>query len=93
MEVIEVIKLGLQYMREKQMIDDIRIENPEEITHSLLHDLKNMVVDLQNVKERTLLLEERTHILMLENSKLRLLLEDICYEQSNLQPTKTRRKS
>ncbi len=46
-------------------------------------------------EERIRFLEERMNILLLEMSKLKLILEDICFEankESNLK-SKTRRKS
>lgn len=79
-------------------------ELSEQAYHDLLHDLKNFVIDLQNVKhkveeltadERIERLEARVNALMLENAKLKLLLEDVCHQVSmEYKPTpKTRRKS
>lgn len=89
----------------------------EENYHSFLHEVKEMTLDMQNLKarvmtaedfigqnykvdlanhnERITLLEERMNILLLENAKLKLILEDICNEVSNEQSPnpKTRRKS
>lgn len=83
MDVGEILKLGLQCLKENHMNHDIQIENPEEITHSLLHDLKNMVVDIQNLKLKTQILEEEAHIFRLENINLRDLMEDLYDEQSD----------
>lgn len=50
MDVATIISYGLEHLKVLSMDDGIKIENPELITHSLLHDLKSMVVDLQNLK-------------------------------------------
>ena len=87
----------------------------EENYHNFLHEIKDMVLDMQNLKARLLTtedfigqnykvdlesfdkritrLEERMNILLLENAKLKLILEDICYELSKEPPhnPKTRR--
>ena len=49
-DVATILSYGLEYLKVKSMDDGIKIDNPELITHSLLHDLKSMVVDLQNIK-------------------------------------------
>ncbi len=56
------------------MNDGIRIEKPEEIIHSYI---KNMVIDLQNLKDHYNKLEERVNILNLESDSLKYLLEDL----------------
>lgn len=61
-------------------------EVDESIFQSLMRDLKGM-------EERVSQIEERTNILMLENDMLRLILQDICFEQSKSNNQKTRRKS
>jgi len=58
-DVATVISYGLKYLKVESMDDGIKIENPEEITHSFLHDLKNMVVDLQDLKADGECLEDR----------------------------------
>ena len=76
----------------------------EENYHSFLHEIKNLAIDMQNIKEkveelttndRILRLEERMNILFLENAKLKLLLEDVCHEVSKdkTHKPKTRRRS
>jgi len=76
----------------------------EENYHSFLHEIKNMAIDMQNMKDKVELLsadaritrlEQCMNILLLENAKLKLILEDLCSEAEkklNLNP-KTRRKS
>lgn len=76
----------------------------EENYHSFLHELKAFAMDMKDIKskieeltadERITRLEERVNILMLENMKLKLILEDICHEASKefTPKPKTRRKS
>jgi len=89
----------------------------EDNYHSFLHEIKNMVLDMQHLKARVMttedfigqnykvdvaslddrmtMLEQRMNILLLENAKLKLILEDICHEVSKDTPhnPKTRRKS
>lgn len=95
-DVIEVIKLGLGQLiwRNPQMFEGKIIEDGS-LEHMLLHDLKTMVIDLQNLKQKTQMLEERTNILMLENAKLKLIIEDVCHEVSKeiTHKPKTRKKS
>ncbi|MCF1193225.1 hypothetical protein LRR18_16670, partial [Mangrovimonas sp. AS39] len=61
----------------------------ELITHSLLHDLKNLVVDLQNLKEDGKLLEDRFQLLceqqeMILNNydHIRSMLDDVIDAQT-----------
>jgi hypothetical protein len=68
MDVATILSYGLEYLKVKSMDDGIVIENPELITHSLLHDLKSMVVDLQNLKAN--------------QEYLRQMLDDALDEQS-----------
>ena len=80
----------------------------EESYHSFLHEIKDMVLDMQNLKTRMMTtenfigqnykvdlstmnaridtFEERMNILLLENAKLKLILEDICCEVSKYKP-------
>lgn len=62
------------------------------VDDSLLHDLKEMVIDVQNLKTNYKVLDERMNILLLENAKLKLILEDICQE-ATVRNNTTRRKS
>jgi len=76
----------------------------EENYHNFLHEIKNLAIDMQDIKEivkgltideRITKLEERMNILLLENAKLKLILEDVCHLVS-LEDTnkhKTRKKS
>lgn len=43
---------------------------------------QNYKVDLEHHNKRITVLEERMNILLLENAKLKLMLEDICHEIS-----------
>lgn len=74
----------------------------EENYHSFLHEIKNMAIDMRNIKEkveeltadeRITRLEERMNILLLENAKLKVILEDVCHEASKVYKPKIRRKS
>lgn len=109
MDVRKIIKLAMESLP----MSDLNEEN----YHSFLHEIKEMVLDMQNLKARVMttedfigqnykvdledhnaritLLEERMNILLLENAKLKLLLEDLCHEVSKEIPnkTKTRRQS
>jgi hypothetical protein len=96
MNVREIIKLGMESLP----MSDLN----EETYHSFLHEIKNMAIDMNNIKQkgeelttdqRIDRLEERMNILLLENAKLKLILEDICHEVSKEQNLnhKTRRKS
>lgn len=83
-DVATIISYGLEHLKVISMDDGIKIENPEEITHSLLHDLKNMVVDLQNLKEDGELLEQRFQCLckqhetlLSHNDYIRSMLDDV----------------
>ncbi len=83
-DVGTVISYGLKYLQAESMDDGIQIENPEEITHSLLHDLKNMVVDIQNLKADNLLMEDRFKMmcnqqdsLLSQNEHIRSMLDDV----------------
>ena len=51
------------------------------VEHSLLHDLKEMVIDIKDLKANYQVLEERMNILLLENAKLKLILDDV-YQSS-----------
>ena len=108
-DVRAVIKLALESLP----MTDLNEEN----YHSFLHEIKEMVLDMQSLKtrvmttedfigqnykvdlavfdERITMLEERMNILLLENVKLKLILEDICHEVSkeHTYNPKTRRKS
>lgn len=54
-----------------------------------IHDLENIQAEM-----RLVTIEQRMNILLLENAKLKLLLEDICHEQQRNNPKpKTRSKS
>ena len=82
-QVIDVIRLGLEQLiwREPEMFSGNIIQG-EDLEHSLLNDLKNMVIDLQNIVKKTEILEERMNRMLLENAKLKLILEDVCQEVS-----------
>jgi hypothetical protein len=108
-DVRNIIKLAMESLP----MTDLNEEN----YHSFLHEIKNMVLDMQSLKprvmttedfigqnykvdlanhdERIAMLEERMNILLVENAKLKLLLEDICHEVSKetTHKHKTRRKS
>jgi hypothetical protein len=108
-DVRSIIKLAMESLP----MSDLNEEN----YHSFLHEVKDMVLDLQNLKSRVMTaedfigqnyqvdlskidarissIEERMNILLLENAKLKLILEDICQEVSKYNPInpKTRRKS
>ena len=77
MDVGTIIKYGLQCLKDNHMNEDIQIEHPEEITHSLLHDLKNMVIDLQNLKSDGDLLENRFQLLCSQHEHIRSMLDDV----------------
>jgi hypothetical protein len=59
---------------------------------SLLNDIKEMAIDVQNLIENQKVLEERMNILLLENAKLKYVLEDICLHPA-IKNNKTRRES
>lgn len=94
MDVIDIIRAGLEQLTRSNPMEFPEL-NTEEVRHSLIHDLKNMVVDIQNLKKKSEILEDRTMILIQENAKLKLLYEDVCHELSKLQSDKkqTRKKS
>lgn len=84
MDVATIISYGLKYLQVKSMDDGIKIENPELITHSLLYDLKSMVIDLQNLKADGECLEERFQMmskmqetLLSHYDYVRAMLDDI----------------
>lgn len=94
--VAGIIKLAMESLP----MSDLNEEN----YHSFLHEIKYMAIDMQNIKEkvenlssdeRITRLEERMNILLLENAKLKLILEDICHEVSKERTHnhKTRRQS
>jgi len=76
-DVATIIGYGLEYLQVKSMDDGIKIEDPELITHSLLHDLKSMVVDLQNLKADNKLLEDRFQLLISQHEHIRSMLDDV----------------
>lgn len=39
--------------------DNVKIENSTTITHSLLHDIKDMAIELENVKLKVQILEDK----------------------------------
>ena len=95
-DVRNIIKLAMESLP----MSDLNEEN----YHSFLHEIKDLAIDMQNIKdkveeltadERITRLEARMNILLLENAKLKLLLEDICQEVSNenTYKHKTRRRS
>ncbi len=95
-DVRQIIKLAMESLPMTTL--------SEENYHSFLHEIKHMAIDMQDIKnkveeltsdERITRLEERMNILLLENAKLKLILEDICHEVSKEQPhkPKTRRQS
>lgn len=83
----------------------------EESYDLFLHDLKNLVIDLNIVKQkvevmsndqRMKIIEDRMNVLLLDNAKLKLVLEDLCQEvediyqkvdQESYHKPKTRKKS
>lgn len=77
MDVATGISYEVKYLKVDSMDDGIRIENPEEITHSLLHDLKSMVVDLQNLKSDNELLMDRFNLLCNQHVHMRSMLDDV----------------
>jgi dihydroorotase len=81
--VTDVIRLGLKQLKwsNPEMFSETII-NTEELEHSLLHDLKTMANDLQVLKEQQKIWEDRTNTLLLEFTKLKFILEDICHEAS-----------
>ena len=50
MDVGKIITLGLEHLWVNEMKNEPPMPESDAITHSLLHDLKNMVVDIQNLK-------------------------------------------
>lgn len=50
----------------------------EENYHSFLHEIKNMVLDLDKMKDKEMTLEERMNLLLIEHANLKNLLEDVC---------------
>ncbi len=95
-DVRQIIKLAMESLP----MSDLNEEN----YHSFLHEIKDLAIDMQNIKEkleeltsheRITRLEEKVNILMSENLKLKLILEDLCYEASRqyINKPNTRRKS
>lgn len=62
------------------VFQDILADNV--IKHSLLHDLKTLALELDELQDKYEDLESKTNTLIIENDKLRLMIEDICFEQS-----------
>ena len=96
MDVRQIIKLGMESLPMSGL--------NEENYHGFLHEIKNLAIDMQNIKdkvntltadERITKLEKHMNILLLENAKLKLILEDVCHlvSQENLNNHKTRKKS
>lgn len=83
-DVATVISYGLEHLKVISMDDGIIIEDQKEITHSLLHDLKNMVMDIKNLKDDGDLLEDRFQLmckmqenLMSQYDHVRSMLDDV----------------
>lgn len=81
MDLQTIIGYGLRYLKESSMKEETFIENQEEITHSLLHDIKNMVCDVQKLKAKTEELKLRMEVQIIDNHNLKHLLEDLCDAQ------------
>ncbi|HHT9109599.1 MAG TPA: hypothetical protein ACFYDZ_00400 [Candidatus Brocadiaceae bacterium] len=90
---VNVVKSVLVEQELEKPIMFEEILNTKTIKHSLMHDLKTMALDLEEVKEKYEILESKTNLLIIENDKLRLMIEDICFEQSRLNNNKARRQS
>ena len=46
--------------------------------HNFLHEIKNMVLEINTLENNALSLEERMNILLLEYANLKALVEDLC---------------
>jgi len=84
MDVIDIIGLGLEQLTRSNSMEFPEL-NTKEVRHSLIHDLKNMVIDIQNLKKQSETQEEAVHSLLLENKRLKVILEDMSHELSKLQ--------
>jgi len=63
------------------MDDDIEIEEQQIITHSLLHDLKDIVIDLENIKDDGELLKQQFKSLINQHEHICNMLDDIINSQ------------
>jgi hypothetical protein len=65
------------------MDNEIKIEDKEIITHSLLQDLKNMVVDLNILKDDNKLLKDKFQLLISQHEHIRSMVDDLVDVQLN----------
>jgi hypothetical protein len=75
MDVKDIIKLAMESLP----MSDLNEEN----YHNFLHEIKNMVLDVDKIKMKELSLDERMNLLLLEHENLKNMLEDICDLQHN----------